>query len=137
MKAPHWMNNNKDLVIGAFTGLVLSVPLGIKEIPVLSQTLANVDMWGMHTAVSVLLGFLGGVHLISRANPDPKKRGAFACILMIALSLGFLPFVRIMFKQGLDGLNIQVPIFMALAMAMILGGAISHWFSKTVKQQEE
>ena len=137
MKAPHWMDKNKDLVIGAFTGLVLSVPLGVKEIPMLSLSLANVDMWGIYTGLSVLLGFFLGVHFISRANPDPKKRGVYACLLVVALSLGFLPFFRVLFSQSLDDLSIQVPIFMALAMSMMLGGAISHWFSKTVTQQDE
>jgi hypothetical protein len=137
MKAPHWRNTNKDLVIGAFTGLVLSVPLGLKELPVLSQAVTAFDMWGVYSAISFLLGFFVGVHLISRANPDAKKRGAFSCILVVALSIGFIPFIRALFISNLDNLSIQVPIFMALALAMLLGGTISYWFSKTVTQQDE
>jgi hypothetical protein len=137
MKAPHWMNVNKDLIIGAFTGLLLGLPQGLKEIPLLSQGIGSSDMWTMYTGISVLFGFFVGVHFISRANPKPKKRAAFACILVIALSFGFLPFFRVWFTQGIENLSIQVPIFMALAMAMMLGGAVSHWFSKRVTQQEE
>ncbi|MDP5031077.1 MAG: hypothetical protein NWQ54_17995 [Paraglaciecola sp.] len=137
MKAPYWMNVNKDLIIGAFTGLVLGLPQGLREIPLLSQALTSSETWPMYTAIGVLLGFFVGVHLISRANPEPKKRAAFACAVVIAISIGFLPFIRSWIAQNLDELSIQVPIFIGLAIAMMIGGAVSHWFSKKVTQPQE
>lgn len=135
MQTPEWMLRNRDLITGAFAGLVLGLPQGLRDLPQFTQTLGSTEEWGAYVVLGAFMGFFAGVHLYSRANPSLKKRTMFSLLMVGSFSIGIPTVLRHFNGELFSSFTLPGALFTSLGIAMLLGASVSHQFSKTIKRE--
>ena len=124
------MKLSKEVIIGIFAGLVLGIPQGMRDFPMLNDNLNTPEKLGGIVALGFIAGLFIGMHLLSRANPEPKKHGGFAFFMVSALSIGIPTIVRHYNVDLSQSINMPAAFFTSIGLAMILGGLLSGIASK-------
>jgi len=124
------MKVSKEVIIGTIVGLVMGIPQGLRDIPNLSDNLNSPDKWGGIAGFGFVGGFFIGMHLLSRANSEPKKHAVYAFFMVGTLSIGIPTIVRHYNGDLLQSVNAPAAFFVSIGLAMILGGLLSGIASK-------
>lgn len=126
------MKLTKEILIGALAGLILGIPQGLKDLPNISDTPNSTDTLIGIGGFGFFGGFFIGMHLLSRANPEPKKHAAFAFFAVGALSIGIPTIVRHYNGNLLQSINMPATFFTSIGLAMVIGGILSGIVSKNI-----
>lgn len=136
MPSSDWMYRNRDLIIGAFAGLVLGLPQGLRDLPQFNQVLSSSDLWLGYSVAGAFAGFFAGAHLISRANPSIRKRTLFSLLMVGSLSVGIPTIVRHYNGIVLQSLTLPGILFTSIGIAMFVGAGVSYKFSKGINTKK-
>ena len=124
------MKVSKEVIIGTIAGLVMGIPQGLRDIPNLSNNLNSPDKWGGIAGFGFVAGLFLGMHLLSRANSEPKKHALFAFFMVGTLSIGIPTIIRHFNGALLQSINMPAAFFTSIGLAMVVGGVLSGIASK-------
>jgi F0F1-type ATP synthase assembly protein I len=88
------MKLSKEVLVGIVFGVFIGLPQGLRDLPGFTAMPMSPDVLAVAAGLGCVFGFFLGMHLLSRANSDPKKHGAFAGILVGWLCIGIPPIMR-------------------------------------------
>jgi F0F1-type ATP synthase assembly protein I len=88
------MKLSKEVLVGIVFGVFIGLPQGLRDLPGFTAMPMSPDVLAVAAGLGCVFGFFLGMHLLSRANSDPKKHGAFAGILVGSLCIGIPTIMR-------------------------------------------
>ena len=124
------MKLSKEVLIGIALGVFIGLPQGLRDLPNFTAMPKSPDVLAGVAGLGCVFGFFLGMHLLSRANPEPKKHGAYAGLLVGSLCIGIPTIMRHFNGNLLQSINMVAALFTALGLAMVIGGMLSGIASK-------
>lgn len=124
------MKISKEILIGIALGVFIGLPQGLRDLPQSESFPKSEEIMAGVAGIGCIFGFFLGMHLLSRANPDPKKHGAYAGFVVGSLCIGVPTIIRHFDGSLLQSINIVAALFTALGVAMIFGGVLGGIASK-------
>jgi len=120
----------KESAIGIALGLILGLPQGMSDNPMLSkinlpiETLLVIGIFGLFS------GYALAFSLLRESKNSEYSIGGYFCFMVGSLSIGFPNFVRHYSGNLTDSLTITGLFFSAIGLSMLISGALNYVYSK-------
>ena len=115
----------KEVLIGIGVGILIGLPQGFSDLPNFPEPPIVPDTLYLIAGFGFIGGFLIGVHLLSRANPSPRRHVAYAFLLAFTFSIGIPNIVRHFNGHLIESTSMSAAFFVSIGLAMLIGGMLS------------
>jgi len=121
----------KEIVVGVVAGLIIGLPQGMRDLPMTMADNLPRDTVLIIAVFGAVGGLAFGMKFLSRANRKEYSIGGYVFFLVGSLSIGIPTIIRHYNGSFIQDLTMPGLFFTSIGFAMILGGGLSHAFSKT------